>query len=336
MRRKPLPALAALLAIFAGACYSPVFDPAISAGALLEARLGAPGVKLGPFSTNYGAELGWTFLPDRSSGARQGVLLARSSQGSNPLWLLVDGTGASYLGQGFTELWEPAGNSRPFAASGISGTLPSLLYSQGSSLNQAQAVAGSPPAINQLLSPVAGWTLAGAGVAQLPASADLAAALLFRDGAGNWGYLWEKHSLLPAGSAQTPAACPDPGLPPGGNFFALSASGPFYYGEPEGGRTAVWDGSAASWTILNLGAPLVALLSNGCLVAQDDYELSLWSGQGTAIFARPAGNIRFAEEFEGGSGETVVLSRCLAFPGSNSPQVSVESWELSLADFLRL
>ncbi len=122
----------------------------------------------------------------------------------------------------------------------------------------------------------------------------------------------------------------------GGTFFALTSSGPFVYGEPGGPRAAIWDGAGSAPRILDLGAPLAALLSDGHLVAQDAAMLSVHDQRGALVLSTPAGDIRFIHEIQGASGQICVLTRCLETQGSSSPDIFIDSWEIPLASFLGL
>ncbi|HUX38019.1 MAG TPA: hypothetical protein VMV44_08950 [Rectinemataceae bacterium] len=326
-------ALTASLAL--SSCYLPTFDSSISAGLLFEKELGSPDVTVGPVAASWWSDEETVFLPERVQGARTGVVAWQGSGSSNLAYLTSDANALpSMVSMSYTATL-PSGSLRPFIAmaSYAAGTSTPLLALQSYGLTEWT----SSSATTSVLDFGTSWTATGAGSTQVAAAGDIEVDIIFTNGS-QWGALVDTLANVASLGSITapPISLASPGLPLGGSFFALSASGPFVYGEPNGGRVAVWDGPASSPRILDLGQPLVGMLSDGHLVTQGSLELSVWDIQAKRVLSVPAGNIRFIQELSTASGEFVVLTRCLQTATKSAPNIWAQSWEIPLADFLKL
>lgn len=331
--------LTMILPLAISACYTPVFDPAISEGAELAVRLGPASTTIGPFKLPYNSDNSYLFLPARLAGARTGALIEYNAQNHWLSLLLSDASGNPYELKVPVDIWLPAGSLRPFLAmSAAAATQPSVLFLDSQGLSRSTGSAGAAsPVTTSLLAVSSPYKVVGAGVVQPAASQDLAYSLLLSDGT-NWGASVGLLSTLPLGSPLSAPASMllPPGLPAGGAFYAISTAGPFVYGEPAGKRAAVWDSPASSPRLVDLGAPLVGMLSDGHLIAQDDDYLSVLDLKGGVVMRTIAGNLRFVEEIASGGQELCILTRSLHLPSGTSSSLRIESWELPLVDFLGL
>lgn len=339
MSREPcavfLPGLVALAALALSSCYLPTFDPSISAGQILAKKLGDPAVTTGPVPASRWSSEETVFYPERIQGARTGVVAWQGSGSSNLAYMTGDSNGLLSMASLPYTATLPAGCARPFVAmeNYSVGTTTPLLALESYGLDEWTS-AGS---VSVVLGFGSVWTAIGAGSTQPASAADIEVDLLFTDGS-QWAALVDSlaHVKTLATMSSAPISLAEPGLPSGGSFFALSPTGPFAYGEPKGGRVALWDTPASSPRILDLGQPLVGMLSDGHLVTQGDTELAVWDSHATAVFSVPAGDIKFIQELSTASGEFVVLTRCFQTATKSEPDVWTQSWEVPLASFLKL
>ncbi|MBU0928566.1 MAG: hypothetical protein KKA67_12510 [Spirochaetes bacterium] len=316
MARSALATACALVAAAAASCWQPYFDPGASASQLSASRMTRISLLAVPETQRYQAERGM-FLPRRSAAPTDGVwlqgadLAGREYATTNAYYLGQASSGSLFYSPGTSFKGDPYGE--PIVRMKPAAVDSEPLEAMGMALDGSDWAAGRlyrPDTVSASI--LIGDTLAlptpsrllGAGFAAAAPGSDSLFAAYFDESLAAWRAIDGDYAGWPLGAlAPVPLT-----MPPGFNDSAVQGVG--YAGRvgsdyylcattaDGASRTFRWEGelSAAPAELASIKAPLVAVLSDGTLLARDGSAYQAYGPDGAILFAFPAGSLRFAHE----------------------------------------
>jgi hypothetical protein len=346
-----------MLVVLAVSCWSPYYDPKVSAALPFYSKLGAPFLSIGPLSDT--SEMGDSgdpleFIPTRPSDnpldpvdgflVRKGVDVVKIG--------FVESYNGSYriapMKQSMTNSLGAAVLARAQAANGSS---PQLILMRDDTTLWQYAFDPVVHAIRQDSTVIVpyGSRILGIGARLLMPSvgdADTYAAL-YTDGTQNLVAMSETGASLGGFASQVSTALDTGGrsLTALGSAFQDVANHRFYYSQVGGPAlrwdTAAWPASSGPPTALSIPERLTAMLSDGTLVAQNDTYLTAYSADGKKLFSVSAGSVRLEQEvyYTGttpSAGNYVLFSQVLSVKDSNGWEFYVNVWRYPVASFASL
>jgi hypothetical protein len=353
--------LAATFSIAASAlslvsCWAPYYDPEVSGSVALADELGDPVLSIGPISGQGmfdSSSSGFEFLPSRPSGdpaspsdgflvqkgdGRIGVAFVAKKGGEYGIASSSQGT-SNYFGSDIFLRSE---------ASTAAGYPQMIAAADHQSLRRFQYNPATGALSQDWSSNAASVKVYGTGAVLADAASDAElCSVLFSN--GTQVRVWKGALGAAFGPFTDPyAAAINAGgrsLDIGGRAFFAPGGAYFFFSDPDG-LVLRWDMAAlpgGAPVKLAVSSPLVAVLSDGTLAAQDDLHLGAYTASGKKLFTKLAGSIRLCHEVyaPGPSPEAgfyLIFSQVLSTGGSNSDkrQFYIKVWRCSLADFKKL
>ncbi|MDA8424513.1 MAG: hypothetical protein M0Z80_00110 [Treponema sp.] len=344
--------LAGIATALLASCWRPIFDEQVSSGALFYDKLGSPFRTIGPVSM-YSQMTDGIFLPERIIDAYNGFWVQKESGYVNLSFIKY--SGGSYTLSSATTGGSAAGGSLAFADSAYFTTANGqiILGTGSGSATTNLAIytftSGSPDTfsyINPSL-PADGVTkILGLGATQTAGNSAETLAVIYLNTASaleatNYSYTsngtaltWSSTTyVLQAGAA---------GLSSFGRaFIGADGTGSALYYSDGGTSVLKWAWTAglnSAPATISMRDPLVAVLSNGILVCQGKDYLDAYRPDGSEIFSRPAGSVRFVQEVDSSGTDYCIFAQTLLAPQDNNGnnQVYIELWRIPTGSFSSL
>jgi hypothetical protein len=348
---------AAVLAFLLVACWAPYYDPAVSASVGFADKLGDPLLSFGPIggSGTFNSKDGLEFLPTRPAGSPwapvDGFMIQKTEEGASIAF--VERSGGSYgfasssqgmnndFGTGAllrSEAADASGNPQMIAITDHQQVRQYNYDRSTKSLNQS-SVSPSSTSCTQVYA-------AGAVLYDGANDADRYS-MLFTDGSKTLLSADLVGKTLGSFTDQFAATLATGGLAlSSGNSALADAGGDYLYYSASGGPTLRWDTASLPSTApteLSVTERIIAVLSDGTLVSQDDLHLRAYTASGTRIFTALAGSIRLEHEVycpgpSPAAGYYVLFSQvlCSGSGSSDNSEYYVKVWRCSLSGFKKL
>jgi hypothetical protein len=355
---RPIAVLLVVAWAFAlSSCWAPYYDPEVSASAKFADSLGEPLLSIGPLSASgmFDPSAGgrFEFLPERPYGdpasPAEGFLVQKGEDRARVAFVAYSsGYGFASMSMDMSNYFGSGALLR--AEASTSGDYPQMIAITDHQVvrqyrfdRSAQSLVESETANTDLTCS----RIYGAGAALSTIASDADKYWILYDGGSQ--------VLLSAGTVDSALGTfYDMGVTPatggrslgnGGRMLSDMSGGSYYY-SPPGDPTLLW--SAASLSVsapeeLSISRPLVAVLSDGTLVAQDELHLSAYTAGGKELFTVLAGSIRLQHEvYSYGpspeAGYYLIFTQVLEKGSSNSDsrEFRIKVWRVSLAEFHKL